>query len=110
MTNKVKNIIQNVVLIILVLWQLFVWFQFAPDKYGDPYVDLAPMFYFLFGIPIGLLGIFLSFFLIRNKEIEIGRKTIAWILMIVSVCTTIPPLFLITRYIFYPLVNLLDKL
>lgn len=110
MTDKTKNIIQNTISVALIAWQLFVWFQFAPDKYGDPFVDLAPMLYFLFGIPVGLLGIFLSVFLIRKKETKRGVKIIAWILMIISICTAIPPLFLVVRYVFYPLVELLDKL
>lgn len=104
MNNSKKGVIQITVSLVLIFWQLFIWFQFAPGKYGDPYIDLAPMFYYFLGIPAGLLGGCLSFIVIRNKEVMAGQKVLAWVLMMVSICTAIPPVFLWVRYIFSPLV------
>jgi hypothetical protein len=112
MSNKIKILFY----IILITWQLFIWFQFVPSNYSDPWTDpylgpaadLSPGFYYILGIPIGVLGIFLSIYVIRKKLKMIkAEKMIVWVLFIVSICTAIPPLFLIARWIFYPLVVLL---
>ena len=114
-----RNKIRKFFFFLLIIWQLFIWFQFVPSDYSDPWTDpylgpgagLAPGFYYMLGIPVGVLGIFLSVFVIRKKlEMAKSEKIIVWILFIISVCTAIPPLFTIARYIFYPLVNWLDRL
>ena len=113
MPNKRKNIFY----VVLIVWQLFIWFQFVPSNYMDPWTDpylgpaadLAPGFYYILGIPVGILGIFLSVSVIRKKlEITKSKKIIAYVLLIVSICTAIPPLFAIARYVFYPVVRLLE--
>ena len=112
MKNKTKNILFTVI----ILWQLLIWFEFVPTNYADPWTDpylgpaadLAPGFYYVLGIPVGLLGIFLFFSTIgKHLELTRGEKILIWVLLIVSVCTAVPPLFAIARYIFYPLVNIL---
>jgi hypothetical protein len=109
MNNKIKNIL----FIMLIFWQLLIWFLFVPSNYSDPMSpagELAPLFYYLFGIPAGIWGIFLSFSIFKkNLELTKNEKIIAWILVTVSICTAIPPLFIIVRYVFYPLVTLLGK-
>ena len=112
MSNKKKNIFY----FILIVWQLFFWFEFVPSNYSDPWTDpllgpaadLAPGFYYILAIPVGILGVILSF-ITMGKKIEVSRidKIINWVLLIVSICTAIPPIFAIVRYIFYPLVVLL---
>lgn len=114
MPNKRKNLFY----VILIIWQLFIWFQFVPsnylDSWTDPYLgpaaDLAPGFYYLLGIPVGIIGVILAFVNIKRHLASTKiSKIIIWTLLIVSICTAVPPLFAIARYIFYPLVNLIDQ-
>lgn len=100
MNTKIKNILFS----LLILWQLYFWFEFVPITDIDPYSDLAPLLYYLFGIPAALLGIALSVMVIKRRlEVKKWEKIMAWVLLVVSICTAIPPLFKIVRYIFYPL-------
>lgn len=104
---KIKK--KNVLFVLMIIWQLYFWFEFVPTGNVDPFSDLAPIFYLVLVIPVGVWGIRLSFLSLK-KDSEMTRqdKIIAWILLIVSICTAIPPLFLIVRWAFYPLALLLD--
>lgn len=100
---KIKLIILNFIFLIIILWQLWFWFEFSPGIYGDPYIDLAPLFYWVLCIPVSVIGLILSVIVIKKSTDGKSEKRISWIVFIISFCTAIPPLFLIVRYIFTPL-------
>ena len=83
------------------------WFNFTPSGQADPWYDQARIFYFIFCIPLATLGVLVSTFILNKGKLNLGPaiNVLAWSLLIVSICTVIPPVFKIARYIFYPVIN-----
>ncbi len=99
------KILKVIGILVLVLLQLFSWLDFVPYAEADPWYDLARKFYYTVYMPLGIIGLVTSIFLIRQKKIIRGIKALTWVLLIISLCTVFPPLFKIVRYVFYPFVN-----
>jgi len=94
-----KNKLINFISILLIIWQFYGWLEFIPIDGIDPYYSLARILYYLWFLPVAIIGMLLSTLILKKKK----DNKIIWILLVVSICTVIPPIFLVVRYIFYPL-------
>lgn len=98
--------IKNIIFVVLSLWQLYGWFEFVPVEGVDLYFSFAKFYYFMWFFSVAIIGILLSFFALKNKQKDIS-KFFVWALLVISICTAVPPIFRLVRYVFYPLAILL---